>query len=245
MQTGDTTNSTIKIKGKVQKLLNQAADRQGTAEGEIYYRKAFELMASHGFDERDLAAPDEGDDVVHKVFEFAGAYTEMQSTLLLAMSSSLHCTGFAQRVHRSTRISSATVFGLRRHLDRVEMLFTLLNPVMIAQARGVSAEAWEDVSTVVKRRSFMSGFARQIGARLSEAEHRVADDRDEYALVLVDDVEKAQQAQEEYAAMRGLLFSHYHSQRSFDGVAYGQGVEAGSRSDLGQTRVWARRALPF
>lgn len=233
-----------KVKAKVRKLLNQAADREGTEEGEVYFRKAFELMAAYGFDARDLSAPDSGDEVVHRVVEFSGAYTEMQSALLLSIATALHCTGFAQRVHRSTRITCAVVFGLRRHVDRVEMLFALLSPVMAAGARRVSG-APGGATTVVKRRSFMTGFAHQVGLRLSEAEHTVADAHGCYALALVSDAEKAHRAQQDYADEHGVYFSQFRSQRSFDGVSFGRGVEAGNRSDLGQTRVQARRALPW
>lgn len=232
-----------KIRDKVQKLLNQAADRQGTAEGDSYYAKAFALMAQYGFDERDLHRDDEAGEVRHEIFEFSGAYTEMQSTLLLAIATALHCTGFAQRVRRSTRISSATVFGVGDHVERVKMLFSMLNPAMLLAAHAVTAGPLDGVSTVVKRRSFMTGFAHQIAARLSSAENAVADAEEEYALVLVRDADKARAAQEEFALAHGLYFSSFHSQRAFDGVAYGRGVEAGSASDLGQTRVGPRRAL--
>ena len=39
------------LKSRVQKLLNQAADREGTPEGDTFYEKAFDLMARYGFDE--------------------------------------------------------------------------------------------------------------------------------------------------------------------------------------------------
>lgn len=237
--------TTEKIKDKVQKLLNQAADRQGTAEGESYYAKAFALMASHGFDERDLNSSDEDDDVTHEVFELHGVYTDMQSALVLGIATALHCTGFAQRVYRSTRISSVTIFGLRCHLDRVNVLFTLLNPVMIAAAAEIVAGPFDATSTVVQRRSFMTGFAHSIAARLGEAEQSVADADDGYALVLVDDTEKARQAQEDFARDHGIYFADFRSQRTFDGESYGHGFRAGERSDLGQTRVGARPALPF
>ncbi|EEI16066.1 hypothetical protein HMPREF0298_2161 [Corynebacterium lipophiloflavum DSM 44291] len=241
---GNIMATTEKIKDKVQKLLNQAADRQGTAEGESFYAKAFALMASHGFDERDLNSPDEGDDVAHHTVEIRGAYADMQAALLLGIAGALHCTGFGQRVRRSTRISSVAIFGLRRHLDRVNLLFTLLNPAMIAAARTIVAGPYDATSTVVQRRSFMTGFAHSIASRLSEAEHSVAETAGQYALALVDDSRKARQAQEEFGRHHGLYFEDFRSQRTFDGASYGQGVEAGERSDLGQTRVGSRRALP-
>lgn len=242
---GNIMATTEKIKDKVQKLLNQAADRQGTAEGESYYAKAFALMASHGFDERDLNSPDEGDDVVHLTVELSGAYADMQAALLLGVAGSLHCTGFGQQVRRCTRISSVTIFGLRRHLDRVNLLFTLLNPAMIAAAGAIVAGPFDATSTVVQRRSFMTGFTHSIAYRLRAAEQSVAGTAGEYALALVDDAEKARQAQEDFGRHHGLFFENFRSQRTFDGESYGQGVKAGERSDLGQARVGSRPALTF
>lgn len=127
-----------KIKERVQKLLNQAADREGTAEGEIFYQKAFDLMAAYGFEERDLDNPDAEDEVIRREFAFSGSYSEMQAHLLVGLTNALHCVAFYNGVYGSTRVLSATVFGVKRHVDRIEMLFSLLNPQM-RRARETSA----------------------------------------------------------------------------------------------------------
>lgn len=233
-----------KLKERVQKLLNQAKDREGTPEGETFYAKAFSLMASYGFDQRDLQQPDDGDLVEHRTYTFKHTYTEMQADLLHAIAAGLHCTGFTHRVHNSTRVESATIFGLKRHLERVDMLYGMLLPVMLAGAQNVRAGSWRE-STVIMRRSFMSGYAAQIRARLAEAEQEAAGESGEYALVLVDDFEQASRAREEYAADHGIFLSAHETNRSFDPGSYLRGKEAGQRSDLGQTRVGARPALPF
>ena len=237
----DNQSATGKIKHKVQKLLNQAADREGTAEAETYYAKAFALMAEYGFSERDFS--DDGDEVIHREYELGGAYTDMQSRLLLAIATALHCTGFSLRVRRSTRIQAVTLFGLKSHMERVELLFSMLNPAMLAAARCATGHS-PCGSTVVQRRSFMSGFAHQIGVRLCAAENDVAEDTEEYALVLVDDRAKADRAQQDYASKHGLHFSCFTSNGSFDGIAFGHGVRAGDASDLGQARFGVKAALP-
>lgn len=233
-----------KLKDRVQKLLNQAKDREGTPEGDVFYEKAFELMAAYGFEERDLSTADAGDDIDCREYTFGGTYTEMQAKLLFAIGRALHCTGFSQRVYNSTRVASATLFGLRRHLDRVDMLYGLLLPVMMAGAHAERAEGWGD-STVIKRRSFMTGFATSIQLRLSAAEDTAASQDGRYAIALLDDAAKAEAAQEEYAAHHGLCIGKYSSNGSLDADAFFAGQDAGDRSDLGQTRVRARPALPF
>ena len=108
----------------------------------------------------------------------------------------------------------------------------------------VRATHWGE-SAVVRRRSFMSGFAASIGARLAEAEKTVEESDGEYGLVLVDDFQKATEARDNFAAEQGFLLGNYASKRSFDADAFSQGHAAGQRSDIGQTRVGARPALPF
>lgn len=233
-----------KLKQRVQKLLNQAKDREGTPEGDSFYEKAFALMAQYGFEQRDLRQADEGDTVERRTYTFKGAYTEMQAHLLHAIARGLHCTGFTYRVPRSTRVHSVTVFGLRRHLDRMDMLYSLLQPVMLAGARTKRATSWAQ-STVVVRRSYMAGFAASISARLEAAEARAAEADGEYGLMLLDDYDKALAAQSQYLEDEDLYLTGHQSNRSLDANAFLQGHDAGDRSDLGQTRVHARPALPF
>ena len=235
-------NAQPKIKEKVQKLLNQAADREGTPEGDSFYAKAFALMAEYGFEGRDLTAPSAGDEIVRKVVKFTGAYTDMQAKLFHAIARALHCTGFITSKRNSTAVPDATIFGLRRHVERVEMLFSMLMPVMMAGAKKVRPDFYGD-STVVLRRSFMAGFAASIERRLAEAETTVADTDGGYALVLVDDKAKAKNAQEDYLAEQGLTLGSRKSRSSFNLNAYSQGGEAGKVADLGQTRVGGRLAL--
>lgn len=234
-----------KIKEKVQKLLNQAADRQGTPEGDSFYDKAFALMATYGFEERDISACDEGDSPTHKTYTFDGSYTDMQSRLLLAIAGALHCTGFWKSASYSTRVEEVTLFGLRRHMERVDMLYSLLMPVMMAKARELQRRSEFD-SLVVSRRSFMSGFAYRIAQRLEAAEETVASSNDGYGLVLIDDLSAAENARDDYAAQHGLAIAAAQaSKRSLDPAAFFQGQDAGSMTDIGQTRVRARPALPL
>ena len=124
------------------------------------------------------------------------------------------------------------------------MLYALLLPVMLADAQKVRATSWGE-SAVVRRRSFMSGFAASIGARLAEAEKTVEESDGEYGLVLVSDFQKATEARDTFAEEMGFFLGSFSSKRSFDADAFDQGHEAGQRSDIGQTRVRSRPALPF
>lgn len=244
MGTTSTDNKIEKIKERVQKLLNQAADQKGTAEGEVFYQKAFDLMAAYGFEERDLDNPDADDAVIHREFTFSGTYTDMQARLLSDLASALHCRSFRGVASNSPRVPSATVFGVKRHVDRVEMLFSMLYPQMAAGAMRVYGEPEYGLSTVVARRSYMTGFSATIFERLYSSETTVAQGRGRYALALLDDEDKAQNALDVYVEEQGIFFVSRKSKRGFDGGAYMRGMDDGKLSDLGQTRVKARPALP-
>lgn len=238
------TTNIDKIKERVQKLLNQAADRAGTAEGESFYQKAFELMAAYGFEERDIRRQSDGDEVIMRTFSLSGSYTDMQASLLLNVCGALHCTAYMESVRRSRKVSAVTAFGLRRHLERVDMLFSVLNPQMAAGAQQVSGSRELGVATVVARRSYMGGFISVIVDRLQAAEGSVAAGKGEYALALMDDRDKAQDAMNAFAAEQGIAFTYRSSKATVDIGSYFQGASAGENSDLGQTRVRARPALP-
>ena len=232
-----------KLKARVQKLLAQAADREGTPEGDSFYSKAFDLMAAYGFNERDLSRP-QAESVGHRTYDISGSYTDMQSKLLITIANSLHCTGFYHRIYNSTRVKTATIFGRSDHLDRVDALYSLLMPAMLAGARRLRTTNLAE-SIIVTRRSYMTGFTARIGQRLAESEQRVTKESDAYALALIDDAEQARDALEQFAEARGMLLSKDASRRLFDPVAYGQGHADGDMSDIGQRRVRSRPALPF
>lgn len=235
-------NSIDKIKQRVHKLLNQAADRSGTPEGDVFYSKAFELMASYGFDERDLNHADQGDDIAVEEVELSGSYTDMQALLLSGMAGALHCEALSVGVRNSTKVRRVMVFGLRRHVDRLILLFSMLMPQMVAKA--LDQPAQPGYSTVVSRRSFMSGFASQVAARLSEAEETVAAASTGYELALIDDASRAAAARDNYLEVNNLYATSKHSQRSMNATAYYSGMDAGNSSDLGQTRLRQQPALP-
>lgn len=115
---------------------------------------------------------------------------------------------------------------------------------MITKAQTVKAENWHE-STVVRRRSFMTGFASRIGERLAAAEDAMAQQSTGYALALRDDVNAAQQAAERFAEASQLTLSADRAQRMFDSAAYVRGQCAGDATDIGQVRVQAKPALPF
>ncbi|WKD60655.1 hypothetical protein CCICO_03050 [Corynebacterium ciconiae DSM 44920] len=237
-------SSLTSIKDKIRKVLAQACDRAGTDEGDTYFAKAFELMAHYELDERDLGGDDPGDAVTHMHIHFGGSYTDMQSTLLMAIARCLHCEGFVYSTYRSTKVGEAVVFGRARHLERVSTLYTLINPIMLARAWELRQDYHRGLyhSTVTLRRSFMRGFITMISTRLEEAEHGAADTSAAYGLALIDDASLARQARAEFIGDTPLN-TRSGEGRTFAPGAYSRGVNEATVTDIGQYRMSRRAAL--
>lgn len=238
-------NNIDSIKERVRKLLDRAADQEGTPEGDACFSKAFEMMSTYGFQERDLDSPDEGDAVGHKEYVLTGAYTDKQATLLMYLAHGLHCTTIFNAVPKSTKIYSVNVFGLKRHLDRLDMLFVLLKPKMLLLAnRHIQRYPSFDRSPIVRKRSFMQGFSCMMGERLTAAEGKARHCDDRYAVALLNDAEQADQAMRDYCRKHGLRLAKSNRKHQVDPDAFQGGAAAAHDQDLGQTRVGRAPALP-
>lgn len=240
------TRDLTALKGRVQKLLNQAADQEGTPEGDTFYAKAFDLMARYGFEEHDLSSPGAAPgELRSRVYEFSGAYTDMQMHLLSCIAAGLHSVALGVRQPRATAVTAATVYGVSRHVERIDLLFSLLKPRMIALAMNLRAEAAGPplTSLVARRRSFMQGYATAIFQRLQQAEARVEDSQPGYGLALIDDAARARDYMEEELARSDAFLSRRRSRRRLDAAAYAAGGAEASRADLGQRRFSSRREI--
>lgn len=238
------------VRSKVEKLLRQAADREGTPEGEVFQNKAFELMAQYGV-EANHATAGERATVVSRKVTLAGTYTDLQFELLNTIASALHCHVVCFRVQRSTRVTEAVVFGRQHHVDRVDLLHTLLNPHMISGASDAVHAGWFTRTTPqTQKRSWMRGFAQSVGQRLRHIESARAGDyaaapaapaqggsraRREGELVLLRDQDAALDAV--HRAYPNLRMDRGRRPRTFDPSSYRAGSAAGEGMDLGQTRV--------
>ncbi|WP_295624221.1 DUF2786 domain-containing protein [uncultured Corynebacterium sp.] len=236
------------IADTVRKLLNQAADREGTPEGDAFRDKAFALIARHGLDPDKLGDPaDAGARMTSLDLDMSGSYGRQQIGLLNVLGRALHC----EVVHWSGRAGAGargTVIGAVRHVDRVRLLFSVLCPHMLAGA--AELRSGSSAVTARWRRSFMVGFAVAVGERLEAQEKAAADHATattaagsgtgaNAALVLVGDAERAR----DELHRRFPLLRRSTSKARLDGDAFMHGAAAGRNTDLGQERMGARRAL--
>ena len=222
---------------KVAKLLRQAEDRRGTPEGAVFEAKAFELMAKYGV---EASQEDDTRRARRRDVDFAGSYTDLQFRLFTSIASTLHCTPIRYHRYNKRTVEHAVLFGLNHHVERIMMLYSILNPQMIAGANRYGDSLWSDAGHTRKaKRSWMLGFIETIRDRLATIENK---HQQNFAragktgeLVLLNDAEEAMRlAREEFPF---LQTNTQRSPTSVDPAGFTRGIRSGENMDLGQTRM--------
>ncbi|MBF4554445.1 DUF2786 domain-containing protein [Corynebacterium suicordis] len=230
------------IERKIKALLEMARSRAGQPDEEAFRSRALEMMAKYGINERDLAQGT-ADEMIHEKVSLSGAYTDCQGQLLGRIAKALHCEPVLWTTRNSNKISHVEIFGRNKHVKRVMMMFSYLNPYMLTQAKRASLDDFIGVSTVLQRRSWMQGFAQTIAHRLQEIEDGQSREfdtaKDKGEIVLLSDAQAARQALNE---AHGRLRTR-QSKNRLDPQGFSSGSSAGHNVDLGQQRVDSRKAL--
>lgn len=226
-----------KIKVRIEKLLAQAHDQEGTPEGDVFQAKAFELLARYGLSEADVASDDtDMSEVVYKVIDITGSYRKQQTTLLGNLAVALHGQVVIKPGHTQMH-----VFAAKRHMERIMLLWPILNAMMAAGAsEHKTSEATPWLTTRQVRLSWMIGFIGGIRERLAAAEENVAEETGTGTEIMLRD--DAARALGERDKMFPILRKGTGTTvRSGEHLAAGR--EAANGADLGQTRVTSRAAL--
>jgi hypothetical protein len=200
----------------VAKLLRQAEDVAGTPEEQVFHAKAFELMAKYGLDIANIEAHKEGLDVsqlpdaIKWSARISGKYAYQQLLLLHNISQALHCKTVYTTIRDASdgkKCYALHVFGVPRHVERVEMLWNILQPQMLRLVGVVRPTAIRagyrydprigeyresDGRGQVKafRRAWIAGFGSSVGERIREQEKKIIDSAGGGALVLYKDDSK-------------------------------------------------------
>ncbi|RAV33086.1 DUF2786 domain-containing protein, partial [Corynebacterium heidelbergense] len=231
------------IKSRVEKLLRQAADREGTPEGDAFRDKAFELMAQYGVEASQEAAEGKTSRIVDHQVDFAGTYTDMQFELLNTLAHVLHCQVVRFKMRRSSKVQQAFVFGRAHHVQRVLMLHTMLSGHMIAGATDAPRTCgFVHTSPQTQKRSWMRGFIRTVGSRLEAIEVQHSPEFESQTGGARGVLALREDSQQAYDAARqqfpGLKTDRsQRGPRTFDPFSYQAGAQAGAGMDLGQQRV--------
>ncbi|AIS73847.1 hypothetical protein SEA_SEMPERFI_84 [Mycobacterium phage SemperFi] len=210
-------SKTAKMQSRVAKLLRQAEDVVGTPEEAVFQAKAFELMAKYGIEMAQVEATKAGldmtemPDAIKWEATVSGKYVAQQALLLHGIARALHCKTVYTTIG-GTKSQRVYVFGMQRHVERVQFLWDILRPQMLRLVNEVRPETmhqrtkydWRtgEYRTVsgagqVKsyRRAWIAGFAQTIGDRVRAEESKAVESAGGGALVLYrDDKARAQQA---------------------------------------------------
>lgn len=234
--------SKTSMQDKIAKLLRQAEDTVGTPEEAVFQAKAFELMAKYGIEQADIESAKRGLDAseipgaIKWEAVIDGAYASQQVLLLHNLAVALHCKS-AWSAHRKTLY----VFGVPRHIERVQFLWGILRPQMLRLVGTVRPPEVRErigyrrnpqtyaIETYTKsgsgqvksyRRAWIAGFAQTVGDRVREQETKALEASVGNALVLY----KSDKQQAEIALRqvfprtgRGRRTNYNHS-----GYAHGQ-----------------------
>lgn len=161
-------SSSVKALERVRKLFAKAESVAGTPEAEALLERAYALLAKYGVDEALArsgpgAQPTEVTVLDHVV---SGKYQPDQVGLVASLAAAMHCRAVTSTRGNGTRV--VHIVGVRRHVERVGMLAGALTAVMLVAA--ARQRPGPGVSSVTHRKSFMTGFAFEVGRRLAAAE---------------------------------------------------------------------------
>ena len=198
-----------KLQAKVAKLLRRAEDVAGTPEEAAFQAKAFELMAKYGIDQATVEAARRGLDVselpdaIQWAVRIEGKYAQAQLTLLHNLALALH----SKSVYTKTRAGELHMFvyGVPRHIERIQFLWGLLQPQMMRLVEKVRPDYdyrgtkrrynydTHEFETYCSsgaghlksyRRSWIAGFGSAVGDRLRNEETKALQADSSGALVL-------------------------------------------------------------
>lgn len=221
------------IKDKIRALLNQAADRAGTPEGDAFQARAFDLIAKYGLSENDIRRGYEPGEIITETYQLHGPYMPEKRILLREISGPL---GVYMVYYQGT--DRALLTGTERNIERAIFLYELIEIQAMREAAGQYGDAYTATRTV--RRSFLQGYAARIGGRLHRAENDAREDMAAHgALVPLDEYDRAMN--HAHANMR--IGSARRSRSGFSADGFSRGGDAADRADIGNTRVAGARQL--
>lgn len=238
-----------KYRNRIKNLLDRAAACEGTPEGDLCRTKAFELAAKYALDPDEVQHAGDTAAAGQTAWEWSltGSYKPQQRELLTYISNALHCRVLYSQQGTGKHNSYGLVFGVPRHLERVKMLFPMLNIHMAAGATKYAAQhgGHEAAHTKRLKTSWMLGFSRSVYDLLDQADQDTAVQVGRgAALALLDDASAAEQLLQDYVHDAGLALRNGRRQaRAIDRAAMRAGSEEGYRVDLGNSRLPQRRQL--
>lgn len=225
---------TEKWQDKVKKLLKRAQDPTvSEGERENLIEKATYLAAKFGFEA--IQAEEAGDKVTSITLNIVGSYALKQKLLVHGVFSAFGC----RPINLGAKME---VFGFPGDLDRAKTLYTSLFIQMLVGLASADKDKPDYVHGKAWNSSWLNGFINRVVKRVEiayqQAKREASTGGNGMALVLVRRDELVKNAfNQAYPNTRKS-----HGSRSTQSRAYGLGEQAGSRADIGQSRVGGNRA---
>jgi hypothetical protein len=226
---------------RVRKLLDKATATTNPHEAEAFSQKAASLIASHRIDPQRLADL-EHDDVL-EIREFVlgrGAYVRARLALLVAVAEPHD----VRVVFSSTSTGMvAHAAGFRSDLDVAELMYNSLHQQAANQMSDIRRST--PAATQRFRRSFLFGYADQIGQMLGDARQKVEAEKSTSArsgsteIVLQDRID---QVEEHLLSSFGRVRTARAASAAQSG-GWNAGAAAADRADVGRTRLAGRPAI--
>jgi len=242
---------------KIQYLIEKAEATDHEAERDAFMAKAQSLLAKYAIDFNELQSNRHDADIIATKRVWCPApYSMNKVSLLHAIARANECkvvnshesawvpndTLLAPAINEDTRTVDGSkgraihVTGWSRDIDAVVMIYTTLTVQMDREFLNTERPSWENGKAW--RNSFMQGFTSGVSGRLSRARRdavneAVVEHGDSLLPMLRNRKAQVEDAFEQ--KWKGQLRSG--SRRSSSGGAWGAGINAGSRADVGRSRV--------
>jgi Protein of unknown function (DUF2786) len=224
---------------KVRKLLTMAEGTANPNEADAFSRKAAELIAAHRIDPDRLGEHRDDRLTVRKVAVGRGAYVRARIALLQSIAEAHGCRVVFQAGPTGT---IAFVAGFESDLETTEMLYASLHAQASARmgreqrATGAATQRW--------RRSFLFGYAAEVGRMLEGTQHEAA--RAAAAAGVVDVLPVLVDRERRVADFARTSFGRVTTARPASAaIASGwhAGKAAAAAADVGRRAIPGRRAL--
>ncbi|MFV2195267.1 DUF2786 domain-containing protein [Nocardiopsis sp. LOL_012] len=226
---------------KVRALLAKAEAASTDAERLAYTAKADQWMARHSIDAALLNEQHGTTDApTFKRVRVTNPRALAKAELLMAIADAVRCKGLRDRLRNGA--VHVSVYGYPTDIERVEILYTSLLLQMANGLETTEVPRWADTRTF--RRSWLYGFALQVGQRLTDiqktAEHDTTPTEGQSTALVLRDRSKAVED-----LVNGQVPKiNKPKVAPLDPDGYEAGQDAADHADLGQTRMDSgRRAL--
>lgn len=230
------------IVSKIEALFRQANHpNTGEAERQAFHAKALALMEKHRILQVNLDLETDEEPADHEFGWCKGLYTKSHQAIVSAVAKIYGCGIYYNSSGRpGDPARRVWIFGFKRDAERVKHLAAEFIADAMSQAAQYKSPPGYGASdrTTNWRKSFMLGYASEIGKRYDEAKRLLDQEQPGWsttgnALVLVS---RSQQVSEAFAAKKDLRRVSSRTQ-GLNGSGFAAGQEAGRNSNVGRARV--------